>query len=124
MLAVLLCVPALAGAYEIKDNPDRFPSVGLNYSGASLKGDTEFSGFAFGGTKPQMKESINNFMGDLRLPATENLTFEVGAGYAMNNLESNDGTWFLSGGSFMVTTPTKTDLSGPSYKVGARYYFK
>lgn len=123
-LALVALLASLSQAYTIEGNPDKSPSLGLEYSGASLKGDTQFSNFTFT-TKPETKETINNFMGDMRFPVNNSLTFNVGLGYGQHKIESFDGTVFPGAfSSAILVIPTTTDMSGPLYKVGARIYFK
>lgn len=122
----LLLLSAPGWCFDTKENPDKVPSLGLEYSGASFKGDTEYQDFTFFTAQPQMKETDNDIEADFRLPVTNNLTLNVGGGYGSHKIEGNDATIFLlnGGGTAIVTDPTTTTLKGPIYKVGLRYYFQ
>lgn len=125
-----LCLVVLATSccfgYEIKDNPDRFPSVGVNYTGVFLKGEGTFApvpGFVFN-KEADLKDTLHQTIVDLRLPTTPNLTFNFGAGYASRSVDRLDASLVaVSGGYLVVADRLTDDLSGPVVNVGARYYF-
>lgn len=76
---LFLLVPTIAGAWEFKTNPDRYPSLGL--SGSTVQGasgthdNTLVGGIGILGTTG-LEEST--YHGDLRLPFTDWATFQVG----------------------------------------------
>jgi hypothetical protein len=121
ILAVLLSSSAFA--YEVKDNPDRIPSVGLTYLGSFLKGDLTYESIAWSET-PEYKQDTNAFLADLRLPVTSNLTVEVGGGFTKMKIDSIDGSLISLSPVTAIADRTSADLTGPTIKVGARYYFQ
>lgn len=124
-LAICL-LSSTAMAYEVKDNPDRFPSVGVNYTGVFLKGEGTFEpvpGFFFN-KETDLKDTLHQTVVDLRLPAMSNLTFNFGAGYASRTVDRIDASLFQSGGALLVVGDRLTDdYSGPVVNAGVRYYF-
>jgi hypothetical protein len=115
----LLLLPGMVLGYEIKDNPDRFPSLGIIYSGHNLKGDLNYGTIVWT-PQPEAKDKLNSFMGDARVPINDMLTIEAGIGYAKHTIEGIDGS--VVGNNLFYDT-TKADMSGPTYKLGARIYF-
>lgn len=119
VLALVWLLSGISFGYEVKDNPDRFPSLGVNYTGYSLKGDTKYTNIVWT-PQPEMKDTFNSFMGDARFPINNILTIEAGVGYAARTIEGIDGS--VVGNSLFYDT-TKSEMTGPIYKVGARLYF-
>lgn len=125
-LSLLLTAPAWCR--EFKDNPDRVPSVGLNYSGTYLSGTGTFApvpGFSFN-PENDLKDNTNEGVVDFRIPVSNNLTLNVGGGYVKRSVDRIDASLFpLSNGSILVVgDKLSDDFSGPTFNVGARYYFK
>lgn len=123
----LLLASSAAWSWEFKNNPDRVPSVGLNYSGTWLSGTGTFDpvpGFVFR-TEDDLKDRTNQGVADLRLPVSNNLTLSVGGGYVKRSVDRIDTGLLplLNGGIAVVGDKLSDDFSGPTFNVGARYYF-
>lgn len=124
LLSGVMFLAINAMAYEIQGNPDRFPSVGLNYTGTFLKGTGSLApipGFIITDEK-DLKETAHVGMLDLRLPVNENITLNAGAGYAGRVNERVDAS-LAQNDTAIFGERIKDNLSGPTFNVGARYYF-
>lgn len=111
-----------ANAWEIKRNPDRFPSIGLHVGNLNLSGDrTETVITTTGKEFPyrNSEETIDGWKGgfDLRLPATKNITFTFGYDRVeMDDYFTRRNT--LGGDQYKE----KIVLDGYSYDFGIRFY--
>lgn len=114
MIAALLLLSSFAQAYEVADNPDRFISAGLEYQGASLSGDNDYPQVP-SVKRSDMKETIDQFMGDIRFPVNSLLTLHAGVGLISHTIKSYDSDTLLF--------QTDDTLTGVTYKIGARLYF-
>ena len=123
LVVAIAVMSSVAVAYEIEGNPDRMPSVGLNYTGSFLKGDITYDSIRWNQT-PEYKQDTNTILTDVRLPVSSNLTIEVGAGYVKQKIQSIDGSLISLSPIIAIRDTTNTDLTGPVVKLGARVYFK
>lgn len=97
IIATILTVMAASPihAWEMKNNPDRFPSIGLNYSQTSLDGTIEHydrPSFGVNNYNPGKEDKQRSLVGaDIRLPMTDQLTFTLGysRSYEYSDMEYN-----------------------------------
>ena len=124
---MLLLAGSAAWSYEIKENPDRVISAGVNYTGTYLSGAGTFDpvpGFVFN-EEEDLKDNTHAGVVDLRIPVTANLTLTTAAGYVSRSVERIDASLLaVSGGYLVVGDRLKDEFSGPTFSVGARYYFQ
>lgn len=78
LLLSLMCIFGTAYAYEQPGNPDRYPSVGLNWDRNHVKTEYEFAGLK---QEDFTKETSNAFIADFRLPMSAWFTVNVHGGY-------------------------------------------
>jgi hypothetical protein len=106
-----------AFAWDIPENPDRFPSVGLNMSNAALNGPrSEIDGPARRQRIQHGDESsdLHSLGADIRLPATQSLTFTV----SYDHLEGSSH-FEREGGIYKQSS----NLDGYRWGFGMRLYF-
>lgn len=96
-------------AWEFDKNPDRFPSLGLNYTGTSDTGQYKVIGLS-----QDIESNAHTVVLDTRLPLSNSLTLAIGAGTTSSHSEGKGG------GSFNAD---QLDQDGGLFTVGARYYF-
>lgn len=114
-IAVMLLLVAPAAslfAAEHAGNPDRFPSIGINWSGSAEDGDST----VFGGgssAKQDVEVASGAFVLDLRLPVSSNVTFTAAIGSSATTVEAPE-TPLLFG--------QKSETSGLGLSVGVRFY--
>lgn len=123
----LLFVATTGWSWQFKDNPDRVPSLGLNFTGTYLSGTGTFapvSGFVFN-TEDDLKDKTNATVADFRLPVSNNLTLSFASGYVSRKVERIDASLVPVTGGYLVVGDRLTDeYTGPTFSVGARYYFQ
>jgi hypothetical protein len=99
-------------AAEYPGNPDRFPSIGLNFAGSAETGDaTTFGGGA--SAKQDLKVSNGALILDLRLPVSNNVTITGGVASIATKIDASETT---------VLFGSKSDTSGASFNLGVRFY--
>lgn len=110
LLSLLLfgVVAGNVGAYEVKGNPDRKMSIGVNYNYFSMGGDTY--------DKVVKLENIVNYRGDsisgdVRIPISSMLTFTVG-GSLLSSLSTYEHP----------TSYSQWDMNGYNLSIGFRVY--
>lgn len=103
-----------AQAREMKGNPDRFPSVGLNYSVANLDGLNEenIAGVLILGNTELTQRSVSL---DLRLPVTDGMTVNTG----ITSMVSETSSTYDS-----LNSRGDQTLDGYAFNVGVRFYFR
>ena len=99
-------------AGEYPGNPDRFPSIGVNFAGAAEDGTSTVSG---GSVSARQDVEVSNgaFILDLRLPVSDNLTHLGAIGSHSTTVEAPE-TPLLFG--------QKSETEGVSFSVGVRFY--
>lgn len=99
-------------AGEHSGNPDRFPSIGLNYTGTALSGDGTV--MASGVSAKQDEDLVmGEFMVDGRFPVSDWITLSAGLGLIGYEFKGEE-TALLAGG--------KDELSGVKVNLGIRWY--
>src|SRR3990167_6470666 len=125
LVLALLLASTVAWSYEIKENPDRVISVGVNYTGTFLDGTGTFEpvpGWFFNEQK-DLKDNTHAGVVDLRIPVTPNLTLNTAAGYVSRSVERIDAS-LCCGDTAAIGARLTDEFSGPTINVGARYYFQ
>ena len=78
VIALTLLVAGNAGAWEFQRNPDRFPSVGLDFANSYASGDRNEKDLPNTSLSRTQTGSERNYGyevgGDLRLPVTDSIT--------------------------------------------------
>jgi len=110
LLATFLLLPQYALAREYPLNPDRFPSIGLTYSGTSQEGDF----VSAGGGSQDIEERYGELVFDTRLPLSNSFTLNLAIGAVATVTEGKDSPTIFA---------DETDTSGALLRIGARYYF-
>lgn len=114
----LLLLPTISHSWEFNRNPDRFPSVGFNFSTSRLDGHRiEDSHPAAPLTRIDRGDQSLNLSSaglDLRLPLSNDLTFSLG----YDHLESS--AKYLRDPDIYKES---VDLSGYDVKASLRLYF-
>lgn len=111
-LVVLLAAPMASLKAEVAGNPDRYPSVGLTWSGSAEDGDSVVFG---GGSSAEQDVEVSNgaFVLDLRLPVSDTVTFSAAVGSSATEVEAPE-TPLLFG--------QKSKTSGIGFSLGVRFY--
>ncbi|MGQ0644593.1 MAG: hypothetical protein ACT4O3_03780 [Elusimicrobiota bacterium] len=121
MKKLILAVGLAAGlaasvqAAEWPENPDRFPSVGLNYTGIFQSGDTKYDLIAGGSASQDLSIDENYLVADLRLPVSNRMTLTGGLGFAgfMGELTKNAAAG---------ADGQEQDATGVLVNLGVRFY--
>ena len=85
ILATFLVAGSLSWAYEIKANPDRRISIGLNYDRDSSTSDYKFGVFKI---SDFAKRTGNTFLADIKIPMSPFFTFQIRGGYGESTVNS------------------------------------
>jgi hypothetical protein len=109
-VGILILAGSSAWSGEFAGNPDRFPSIGLNYNGISASGESKTLTF-----KQDADYSEGNIVADLRLPVSDNFTLNGALGYLTSTAERKESATLNKG---------EDELSGITFNVGVRYYLK
>lgn len=104
-----LLLPSTVLAWEHPLNPDRFPSVGLSYEGATMEGEIKTQGV---GQDTEIRTGL--LLLDARLPMSNSFTLELGIGSSAMELEAKESPFFFAG---------ENKTTGAFTRIGARYYF-
>lgn len=114
LFAASLLIGAVVHSAEYPRNPDRVPSIGLTYAGMAETGDVTLN--AGSATAKQDIENVNGqFLLDLRLPVSDNVTFNGSLGFIGSEFTA-DETPLLNG--------QKSSMSGVGFSVGVRFYLQ
>lgn len=104
-----LVFPSFALGAGFEKNPDRFPSIGLTYSGSNQKGQYRIA---------DIEQDINIENGslilDVILPVTDSVTLNFGLGGVGSKVDAESTRLFY---------PSETKSNGGIFILGARYYF-
>ena len=103
MVVMLMGMAGVAGAYEIKGNPDSKMSIGFNYDKSDMKGDYDWSGRPnFGNDFGNLTQV--NYKGDIKVPVFSFMTLSAGGGYSATSLGlgllDKDERWNFQGYNF------------------------
>ena len=114
-MALTIAGLLLAGyvrAAEVEGNPDRFPSVGVQYIGASESGESVATA---GGSSASQDVDLDNglFLLDARIPLTANVTLTGAIGFSKTEVTAQETAIFAG---------QKTNTDGNSFSVGLRFY--
>jgi hypothetical protein len=112
VMLMLLAAPVMA--WEVEGNPDRKPSIGLEYTGVFLEGDGLYPRVPHI-KRNELQEDINTLEADFRMPINSSLTLYVGAGYVKKEIKGVDSDLFLF--------ESEDEMTGGKIKLGARVYF-
>lgn len=114
MMIAGLLLAAVGVRAEVEGNPDRFPSIGINYTGAFEDG--EGTAYDTGLSASQDIEISHGVLAlDLRLPVSGNVTLNGAIGITGTEATANE-TNLLQGG--------KQETDGMFVNVGVRFYLK
>ena len=112
-LIVLLAAPvASLMAEEYAGNPDRFPSVGLNWAGSAEKGDATVFGTGIS-AKQDVEVTNGAFVLDLRLPVSNNVTLSGSVASLASSFDAPETPLLLG---------QKSETTGFAFSVGVRFY--
>lgn len=116
LVIFLMVMAGSAGAWEVKGNPDKTPSIGISYEKLSLRGASyySFNNQYVYGTHQDMKLSGSSQTFDLRVPVSPNLTLEGGVGVISSEKVFYQG---------VLTYRAEENLYGYSTYIKARVYF-
>jgi hypothetical protein len=114
IVGILLLIAGPAMAWEIEGNPDRKPSIGLEYTGVFLEGDGLYPAVS-SIKRTGLQEDTNTIEADFRMPVNPSLTLYVGAGYVKKEIKGVDSDLFLF--------ESEDEMTGGKIKLGARVYF-
>jgi hypothetical protein len=114
MKKVLFAVAILTSTFPVfgwehPNNPDRFPSLGLSYTGIAEDGDYKTQGFS-----QDIESSSAALILDTRLPLSNSFTLSLGLGATGTNVK---------GESNAVFDADELDTSGGLFTISGRYYF-
>jgi len=110
VVIVILATVVKAFAYEIKGNPDRFPSMEFTYSNQELnaKYDAQISN-----TKVDARELVNSMDFLFLFPADHFLTFKFGGSYTSEMFNFTQRKYH-----------NDWQVSGFKFSAGLKIYFK
>jgi len=101
------------GAWEYPQNPDRFPSIGLNLTGESMAGEVKSPSFPALGSQ-DIEGTDSTLVLDTRLPLSNSFTLNIALGGTRNETKYKQ-------------TPTQDSAEikgdGGIFSIGCRYYF-
>jgi len=104
-----LSLASSASAWEKAKNPDRFPSIGLTYTGIAEDGEYKTLGFT------QDTELLSrSLVLDTRLPLSDSFTLNLGLGTTASEIEGEESAAFNA---------DEFESSGALFTVGGRFYF-
>jgi hypothetical protein len=103
----------ISNAWEHPQNPDRFPSIGLELAGQSTDGDWNSPSIPSAG-KQNVEINSSIFILDTRLPLSKSFTLSLALGTTASESKA-DAT--------PVLASEKLEQSGGYFSIGARYYF-
>lgn len=103
---------SVLNAAEFKDNPDRFPSIGVFYQGGSESGDVTFKASGLQASQ-DIKSSGDSITFDLRLPVSDTITLFGGISSTRSE---------FSGTETSVLNGQEGQSDGMSFGVGVRFY--
>lgn len=109
IMLLLFVTPSLSHAWEVPKNPDRFPSLGLTYTGVSETGDYNIQGY-----KQDVETTNRSLIADLRLPLATSFTLSIGVGGTHSEVLGKENFNFYG---------SKTDTSGGLFTISGRFYF-
>lgn len=112
-VAVAVGFTATSAAWEFPNNPDRFPSIGLNYSAVSEEGDLTATTWGYSGTQDITGES-SLLVIDTRLPLSNQFTLDFAIGGTASEQKYKENDEFAG---------QNVDSSGQYFRAGVRYYF-
>ena len=95
-----------------EDNPDKYPSIGLSYTGIETEGDLTYMSSGFS-ARQDVESSLGIIMVDARFPVSRNITLHGGIGSVGTEATAKE-TNLLDGG--------KNDESGVAVNLGIRFY--
>lgn len=109
LIVIIIAATSPAFAWEHPNNPDRFPSLGLSYTGVSEDGDYKTQGFS-----QDIESSSGALILDTRLPLSNSFTLSVGLGAVGTNVKGESNAVFAA---------DELDTSGGLFTISGRYYF-
>lgn len=112
LLLLVFFLGGIASAGEYSGNPDRMPSVGLNFAGNAEDGDVTVFGSS-ASAKQDVKAANAAFIVDLRMPISNSVTITGAIGSIASRFEAPETTLLLG---------QKSETSGISFSVGIRFY--
>jgi hypothetical protein len=112
LAAGLLMAAGIAGAGERPGNPDKFPSIGVFYTGQAMGGDSTFTSSGLSTTQDAtLRTGILSV--DARFPVSNSVTLQGAIGTSWLTIDAEE-TSLLNG--------RKDDLGGLQFSFGARFY--
>lgn len=102
----------MAMAGEFPGNPDRFPSIGVNYTGAFESGDATVKDSGLSATQ-DAEISRGMLVLDGRLPVSNSFTINAAIGFTGTTTEAQETPLLLG---------SESDTSGAFINIGLRYY--
>ena len=99
---------------EQEGNPDRYPSIGVFYTGVATDGDLTYTSSGFS-TKQNVESSHGTLLVDGRFPVSHNVTLYGALGFIGSESTAQE-TNLLDGG--------KNEESGAAITIGVRFYIK
>lgn len=125
IIAVILAAVPASAELKFEGNPDKVPSLGLNYSVIGMIGtynSTSFSGNQFSANGLPYKMTQGGF--DLRFPVSDHLTLSGAFGISRLQMGLRDNSATYTGGIVYDTNVYSSyDFQGFYGNIGMRYYF-
>lgn len=110
ILAAMLLAPTAGYCWEFPKNPDRFPSLGFNYTGVAETGNIK----ATNNEGQDLETKSGALVLDTRMPLSDSFTLYLGIGATSSNIKGKESSSLLA---------NETDTSGGLFTIGGRYYF-
>lgn len=130
-LGLLLC-SSPCRSWEFANNPDRFPSIGLNYGMLNTFGGfKETTSVTNYDLNQAVKFNTQDIILDGRFPVSDRFTLNLSGGLTSIRLEGRDisvapqqAKNFINGGSPADSQyATNSDMFGYNFSIGLRFYF-
>lgn len=107
--AAIAMATSTASAWEHAQNPDRFPSFGITYSGQAEEGDYKLLG-----ASQDVESTTRSLILDTRLPLSSSFTLSLGLGSTGENYKGKENASFNA---------DELDTKGGVFFISGRYYF-
>ena len=123
----LMLMALNVGAWEVEGNPDKIPSLSLDYERIDLSGNVAYPAFpgAFDRSLDNHQDITNKINIESRVPVLSGLTFIVGGSYITRKYTYVDLYPDTVGGIlFRFSDRPEVTLNGYGIKVGMRVYFR
>jgi hypothetical protein len=111
---MLFGIIAISRSGEIPENPDRFPSIGINYTGSFASGEGKAMASGISATQ-DIEVAQGTFALDTRIPVSRSITLNGALGFYGYTDKAKE-TLLLAG--------QESNLGGLFLNIGVRFYIK